>query len=401
MPQSNNSKLRAWWSHRQGLDLSLKDKSGREILQAAGWARSLGGVSPYLTIFARNGEGREATDRAVANLEIHELPSTRGCTYVVPREDFTLALNASRAFSSAEMKTASKLGVTEREVEKLCDAVTRALSGDPLEPEELRRALGGTIRNLGEEGKKRGVTTTLPVALGLLQSRGTIRRIATNGRLDQQRYRYTLWSPSPLANAEMSDDEVVFELARRFFRWIGPASTAEFQWFSAMSAKRCTAAIASLGLVQMDSDEERWMFPEDLDAFNSFVEPKTSTYVLVSSLDGITHLRRNMTSLLDPADFNKKVFIEKGYSELGKLKDLPSHGIFDRGRLVGLWEYNPEPASIVWSSFVGTNKAIEQAVKQMESYVREQLGDARSFSLDSPKSRAPRIEALRNHVVSR
>ena len=27
--------------------------------------------------------------------------------------------------------------------------------------------------------------------------------------------------------------------------------------------------------------------------------------------------------------------------------------------------------------------------------VRDQLGDARSFSLDSPKSRTPRIEALR------
>jgi hypothetical protein len=31
----------------------------------------------------------------------------------------------------------------------------------------------------------------------------------------------------------------------------------------------------------------------------------------------------------------------------------------------------------------------------MENYIREQLGDARSFSLDSPKSRTPRIEALR------
>jgi len=30
--------------------------------------------------------------------------------------------------------------------------------------------------------------------------------------------------------------------------------------------------------------------------------------------------------------------------------------------------------------------------------VREDLGDARSFSLDSPKSRAPKIEALRAFV---
>ena len=41
------------------------------------------------------------------------------------------------------------------------------------------------------------------------------------------------------------------------------------------------------------------------------------------------------------------------------------------------------------------NKALKQAVAQTEQYVREQLGDARSFSLDSPKSRAPRIAALR------
>jgi len=31
----------------------------------------------------------------------------------------------------------------------------------------------------------------------------------------------------------------------------------------------------------------------------------------------------------------------------------------------------------------------------MEAYVRDQLGDARSFSLDSSASRRPRIEAIR------
>jgi hypothetical protein len=31
----------------------------------------------------------------------------------------------------------------------------------------------------------------------------------------------------------------------------------------------------------------------------------------------------------------------------------------------------------------------------MEEFVRGELGDARSFSLDSPKSRVPRIQELR------
>ena len=38
---------------------------------------------------------------------------------------------------------------------------------------------------------------------------------------------------------------------------------------------------------------------------------------------------------------------------------------------------------------------MEKAVREMEAYVRDDLGDARSFSLDSPKSRVPRIESLR------
>jgi len=39
--------------------------------------------------------------------------------------------------------------------------------------------------------------------------------------------------------------------------------------------------------------------------------------------------------------------------------------------------------------------ALDRAVAETQAYVRDQLGDARSFSLDSPKSRAPRIAALR------
>jgi hypothetical protein len=41
------------------------------------------------------------------------------------------------------------------------------------------------------------------------------------------------------------------------------------------------------------------------------------------------------------------------------------------------------------------DKALTAAVEETEAYVRDQLGDARSFSLDSPKSRAPRIQVLR------
>ncbi len=51
-------------------------------------------------------------------------------------------------------------------------------------------------------------------------------------------------------------------------------------------------------------------------------------------------------------------------------------------------------------AFVKKDKALQQAVTRTENFVRDQLGDARSFSLDSPKSRAPRIVALRKAAAS-
>jgi hypothetical protein len=62
-----NEKLRAWWWQRQGLDGSLGGSSAAKVLEATGWARSVGGVGPYLTLYSRAGVSREAAScRALA-----------------------------------------------------------------------------------------------------------------------------------------------------------------------------------------------------------------------------------------------------------------------------------------------------------------------------------------------
>jgi hypothetical protein len=377
--------LRAWRWARQGLDGSLQGRPAAQVLERSGWARSVAGAGPYLTLFARSGISREDADRAVARLEIHELPAARGCTYVVPESDFALALRAGEGFDS-DLKTAYRLGVTEKEIEKLCDAVSGALKHGALDPDGLREAVGGAARNLGPEGAKKGVTTTLPLALGELQRRGAIRRVPVNGRLDQQRYRYTLWQPNPLAQFRLSKEEVLTEVARRYFRWIGPATIGEFQWFSGLGVKAAKAAVAPLGLASLEG--ERLMFADDLDALRSFKAPKKACHALVSSLDALFLLRRNLRDTV-AADAWKRVFPNGG------LTDLPSHAIVERGRLAGLWEFDSQAGSIVRLTFAPEGKSLDAAIQATESYVRDQLGDARTFSLDSPKSRVPRLEALR------
>lgn len=392
----DNDSLRAWWAHRQGLDGSLQGHSPAEVLERAGWARSVAGAGPYLTLFSRAGTRRADADKAVAKLHIHELPTARGCTYVVPASDFALGLKVGGDFGGNDMRTAMKLGVTEDEMEKLCTAVMKALGKEaPLDPDAIRAATGTASRSLAEEGKKKGMTTTLPLALGRLQARGDIRRVPINGRLDQQRYAYAPWKPNPLSKFGLSTSAAYTELARRFFRWVGPATLGEFQWFSGLGMKAGREAVASLGLVSANAGSDRMLLPEDEDAFRTFRAPKKPQYALVSSLDSISATRRDLRGLLDEKDLSRKVVSDKTTITIGGLADLPSHAVLDRGRVVGLWEFDTETQSIVCATFGVRDRALDAAVNETERYVRDDLGDARSFSLDSPTSRVPRIEALR------
>jgi hypothetical protein len=393
-------KRMAWWYQRQGLNGTLMGATPAAVLERTGWARSVGGAGPYLTLFSRAGTTREAADGAVADQQIHELPSARGCTYVVPASDFALALKAGQPASEVPINTARKYcGVSDQELESLFGAVVSALGTDrPLTPDQLKAACGGAVRSLGDAGKKRGLSTTLPLALGYLQAHGEIRRVPVNGRLDQQRYAYTRWESNPLKGFALSYAEAMVELARRYFHWIGPATLAEFQGFAGLGVAAAKAATAPLGLVPLESAEPSLVLPADREGYVSFALPVEPQLALVSSLDGLLLLRRDLASLLSAADREHPVYAEKGGAQAaGGLSDAPCHAIVDRGRLIGLWEYDPERAEIAWMTFTSPPAGLREAVARTEAFVREQLGDVRSFSLDSPASRAPRIAWVRQH----
>ncbi len=380
--------LRAWWWQRQRLAGGLEGASPAEVLEQTGWARSVGGAGPYLTLFSRARLSREAVDTALEEQQLHELPSARGCTYVVPKSDYALALTVAQGYADAPLKQAMKFGVTAKEMERLKAAVVKALKGGPLDPDGIREAVGPAARSLGPEAQKKGIGTTLPIALGLLQTDGEIRRIPMNGRLDQQRYRYASWGMTK----KLDPGEAFVELARRYFTWVGPATLQQFAWFSGLGVKAAREAVAPLNLAELDG---RLMFPKDLEALRSLKVPKAPEYALISTLDSITAHRRSVTELVDEADLKNKVTQDTKPVALGLLADLPSHGILDRGRLIGLWEFDLEANGIAWAVWTKADRALEAAVAQTEAFVRGQLGDARSFSLDSPKSRAPRIASLR------
>jgi hypothetical protein len=123
--------------------------------------------------------------------------------------------------------------------------------------------------------------------------------------------------------------------------------------------------------------------------------PAEPHFALVGWLDNITHLRRDVAGLLAAEDRERRVYGEKEEQPVANLSDLPSHAIVDRGRLVGLWKFDPAAGAIAWRTFTPQPAALKDAIAHTEAYIRDELGDMRGYSLDSPESRRPRIAALR------
>jgi len=94
-------------------------------------------------------------------------------------------------------------------------------------------------------------------------------------------------------------------------------------------------------------------------------------------------------------DAARPIWTEKGAKAGSALTDLEHQAIVDRGRIVGLWDWDGLVNQLVWRSFAPADEALRAEATRMEAWIRENLGDVRSFSLDSPESRLTRIAALR------
>jgi hypothetical protein len=383
--------LRAWAWHKQGLDGSMQGSAAADVFTRTGWARSVGGANPYLTVFARAGTSRAQADADVLALRIHELPTARGCTYVLGADDFAWGLQIGRDAAVAPFRVLARMGVERGEITLLEEQILHALAeaGGPLDPKQLRELLGDSVRNLGEEGKKKGAATTLPTALGLLQADGRIRRVPVNGRLDQQRYAYTLWG---LPRTAMDDNAARALLLKRYLGWTGGATLKQSQWFTGFSLTHTKAAYAAIGAVEVPTanGEVLWMMPDDVGRLAAFDSPAEEQIQLLAGTDSLVLLRRNSADLFADPDMDKKVL----NSTLALQADLPDHPILDRGRIIGLWQYDPAESRIAHWLFAGATPAVTRRIAEVEAWIRDELGDFRSFSLDSPASRRDRIDAL-------
>jgi hypothetical protein len=137
-----------------------------------------------------------------------------------------------------------------------------------------------------------------------------------------------------------------------------------------------------------------WMLPDDVERLAAFEEPAEEQVQLLAGTDSLMLLRRNAAELLAEDGPEGDNIARKALGSLALQADLPDHPILDRGRIIGLWQYDPGKERIVPWLFHAATPAVTQRIAEAEAWIREDLGDFRAFSLDSPATRQKRIDVL-------
>lgn len=386
-------------------------RSVAAVLEETGFVRTLGGVDAYLAVRARvPGLRRADLDTAVAAGEAQIIPAVRGCMYLVPRRDVSLALRVAEILSRPrDEREHAKAGIRPGEVEDVGAAVLQTLGErGPLTTDALRRALPeGAVRSLGDAGKKLGISSPLPAALRRLEFAGRVARAVESRRLDSERYLWRLTERSPFDGVRLSSDpvELFAGLARIFFHCAGLGTQKDFAAWAGIPQRDAKAAMERADLVPAAVDhvpEVHYLLHERRALLDSSWDTSPPV-ALLSFEDNLLALHGGPALLVDQPHHAMPVPIWGSRKEvlLGEAKHMTLRSVMAEGKIAGVWEYDPDARAVVATGFAGlakaTRAALAAAADDVARFLAEDLGHGRSFSLDTDddlRARSGQVRAV-------
>ncbi len=412
MSTLTQDQLRAAWCTHQGLAAPTGTDPVATITRH-GWPRTLGGASAYVSLLARQGTVDGArVDAAVDAGELWVLPAARGCIYLVPAADVPVALRWGWLTAKKRHdRDVERAGTSWAELEDVAGAVLAALHEHEWSTQQLRRALpDGTVRSLGAAGKKVGMSSTLPLSLRLLESRGLIRRVLAAGRLDKESYAWRVLPRSPFEGVTLADDlsALAAPFMGRFMAQTGPATRRELADWAGATQRDAKAALETLGAVPIDVEgadpkDPFMVLPDHLDGL---AQATVAEWNLLPFLDPYTDYRNRMAWIAQPRHHDRELRVGGARTKpIAQLKTTWQRVVLRRGCLAGHWEFDPTSDRIVLGLYdapaAGDTDQLQALVGGVRTVLVDDLGHGRAFSLDNDKSMLGRVETVRQlpHVL--
>lgn len=374
------------------------------VVSKTGWPRTIGGVEAYVAIAARGTDVTAAkVHRAVVRGSLRVVPAVRGCIYVVPGKEAPSTLRLAELLSASRtQRDLEKTGVKRREVDTLAQQVIEWLAEDgPATTDAIRRGLpSGAVRSPGAAGKKVGLSSPLPVALRQLEFGGQITRCSRGGRLDTERYEWSVVTgDEPVPSGDRA--EVVDVVVRRFLCNAGPAplkAIATWAGCPQRDIKDSLARIRAVPVMVEGDKAESYVLPDQVAELSrpATVEPRVR---LLPFEDNYVALRGGPAPLVDPEHHGLRVesWGNRKASTLGDAPHLWMRPITCGPKIVGFWEFDPDKSAVVTALFAkvprGTKTKLRREAEALSALIGE-VGHGRSVSLDSDDDLRRRVAAL-------
>ncbi len=363
--------------------------SAADVLNATGWVRTLGGVDAYLSLRARAPNlSVDDVHAELASGQLRVVPAARGCIYLVPATDATLALAlAERLWRKRIPRDLEKAGSSLAEVEALGAPILAALADGPRTTPQLKAALGSRVPSLGAAGKKVGISSLLPPALRLLEFQHELSRTTVTGRLDTETY---LWSRRTEDDAAESfvAEALAQALATRLLRWFGPITVDNASGFTGLGKTPLKRALAALGT---PTDDGFVAADQQLPA------PSPGPHFL-PGFDNVMIWLGGPTRFVAEADLDRPTHIW-GMSKHDKTwrnaKHTLTRTVIHQGRVVGIWEFDPDAQRVVVGAYSPGLPAAAEAEAERVGHFLTTLGNARAFSLGTDDRLRARCETVR------
>jgi hypothetical protein len=293
-------------------------------------------------------------DKAIADKSIVRTWAMRGTLHFVPPADirWMLKLAADRVFSMYASNF-KRMELDEKTLRQSQEIIIKALEG------------GGIIgRNELKEVLSRHSVNTSEMRYNFILLRASLEGIICFGPRRNKEYTFVLldeWLPG---ENSLSRDESIAELARRYFLSHGPATIADFSWWSGLTQADCKRALESIKHL-LNKEEingyEYWM-PKDL---RNITINKRAAYLL-PPFDEYLVSYKDKTAAVAP-DLVKKVL-------------SPPNGLYPgvivmNGQVVGTWKRTLGKNNVEVNTHLlmplkeNQLKAVEKAVAQYSKFL--------------------------------
>ncbi|MGQ0603196.1 MAG: winged helix DNA-binding domain-containing protein [Anaerolineales bacterium] len=334
------------------------------------------GTTTFLTLLARYTDIHppDVTDALYERRSLVRTWGMRSSVFAVPRPLLPMVFQATKARAQKWVDSfLRQLGVPAKDYVRIAGRIEKLLATRNLTVTEIKQALA--LRNVwGSEGLRRIINRML------VEGRLVRGRARGGWRSDLTEYAlFENWLPEVRLDS-VTVDEARVHLAQRYFEAYGPATAADFHWWSGLTKAEADTALAGVNgvLASVMIDElagEYYLLKKDADELRSTSAKTPPGVSLLPVWDAYMMAYRERERYLSPALHNR-VYDKSGNSTLTVLL---------AGRVAGVWDMQEERKALTLkiALFEPADRRVWRAVRRAAEELARELsaGDLKTVRI--------------------